>query len=97
MKHFFFLLLSLISIITTAQEQITNIVGEGSTTRYILKEYNGEKYIMTTVPFDSLKVYKLVNGTAIFQYGRKFDGIYGMIKYSTTNQFLLFSDIDGLL
>lgn len=95
MKHFFFLLLSLISIITTAQEQITNIVGEGSTTRYILKEYNGEKYIMTTVPFDSLKVYKLVNGTAIFQYGRKFDGIYSMIKYSTTNQFLLFTDITG--
>ncbi|HLO52708.1 MAG TPA: T9SS type A sorting domain-containing protein [Saprospiraceae bacterium] len=92
MKHFFFLLLILISIITTAQEQITNIVGEGSTTRYILKEYNGEKYIMTTVPFDSLKVYKLVNGTAIFQYGRKFDGIYSMIKYNTTNQFLLFSD-----
>jgi hypothetical protein len=95
MKHFFFLYLSLISIISTAQEQITNIVGEGSTTRYILKEYNGEKYIMTTVPFDSLKVYKLVNGTAIFQYGRKFDGIYSMIKYSTTNQFLLFTDITG--
>lgn len=92
MKHFFFLLLSIISFVLTAQEQITNILSEGSTTRYILKEYNGEKYIMTTVPFDSLKVYKLVNGTAIFQYGRKFDGIYSMYTYSTTNQFLLFSD-----
>jgi len=95
MKHFFFLLLSIISFVLTAQEQITNIVSEGSTTRYILKEYNGEKYIMTTVPFDSLKVYKLVNGTAIFQYGRKFDGIYSMYTYSTTNQFLLFTDITG--
>ena len=95
MKHFLILIFSFFSIGLYAQEQITNIVGQGSTTRYILKEYNGEKYILTTVPFDSLKVYKLVNSTAIFQYGRKFDGIYSMYKYSTTNQFLLFSDITG--
>lgn len=95
MKYFLILIFSFFSIGLYAQEQITNIVGVGSTTRYILKEYNGEKYILTTVPFDSLKVYKLVNSTAIFQYGRKFDGIYSMYKYSTTNQFLLFSDITG--
>ncbi len=94
-KHFLFLFLSFLSFTTLAQEQITNIIGAGSTARYILREYDGEKYIMTTLPFDSLRVYKLVNGAASYQYSRKFDGIYAMSSYRTTDQFLLLSNGNG--
>jgi hypothetical protein len=95
MKFYFFLLLSLLTTALIGQEQITNVVGDGSSTRYILKEADGQKYIMATFPSDSIKVYKLVNGQSIFQYSRKFDGIYALNRYSTTDRFLLLSNGNG--
>lgn len=95
MKNLNLVILLFLSTFLIAQEQITNITGIGSEVRYILKEHDGEKYIMATFPFDSLRVYRLVNGSANFLHSRHFEGIYSFHTYNTVNQYLLLNDKNG--
>ncbi len=95
MKNIKILLFLFISSILCSQEQISNVIGDGNVARYILKEHNEKKYILTTFPSDSIMVYEVVNGSPIFMHSSHFSGIYSFTSHNTINDCLLFSDSKG--
>lgn len=95
MKNIKILFLLLIASTVCSQEQISNVIGDGNVARYILKEHNEKKYILTTFPSDSIMVYEVVNGSPIFLHSSHFSGIYRFTTYNTLNDCLLFSESRG--
>lgn len=78
-----------------SQERISAILNEGYAQRQILKEYNGENYILSINSYDSIQVYSYLNGESTYLHGKRYPGIYQEINFKTTDQFLLFKNING--
>ena len=88
----------LISFCTTpvlSQERISEIITEGTGQRQLLKQYDGESYILTIDQFDSLKVYRYADGESEFLHSRKYIALHDEVRFLTTDQFLLLEGTDG--
>jgi len=89
------LIISLCSTPVLSQERISEIITNGTGQRQILKQYNGENYILTIDQFDSLKVYKYEEGESIFLHSRKYIALNDEVNFTTTDQFLLHESTEG--
>ncbi len=90
-------ILLLFSSESLGQELISNFNHEGSSQRQLLKEYNGNKYIIVINDFDSLLVYSYINDQTLFLHGNHFPGISTESFLKTTNQFFLYESVEGSL
>jgi len=74
---------------------MTDFISIGDDSRYILKEVDGERYMLTIDKFDNLVVGKF-NGTDLeVLYSRIFEGLQYEYEYHTTDHYLVFENSTG--
>ncbi len=83
------------SSVSNAQERITSIYDIGDNQRYILKEIDGQKYMLIIDKFDMLKVYQFNGDNLEFQHAQKFEGLQFDYDYYMTDHFLVFQNNEG--
>nr|HMU04902.1 hypothetical protein [Saprospiraceae bacterium] len=89
MKHFFILFLSLFVNVIGAQEQITDIVGNGTSENYAFHEYLDKKYMLSFDKFDNVTTYEMTDESLNLLHTRKIEGGKEVIIGKTTGKFLL--------
>ncbi len=95
MKYAILVLFVLTTINSFAQERLTIVEGLGTSERNVLKEIDGIQYILTIDYFDSLNVYRIENGGAIYLHGTQLYGLNEELIIMTTDHFLLTESIYG--
>lgn len=95
MKHFFFFVFTFLSTFLIGQEQITNILGSGTSENYVFKEYMNKKYMLSFDKFDNITTYEMTEDSLRLINSRKIDGAKEITISKTTGKFLLFENTEA--